>query len=497
MASDRSSSVRGSAPSRGVVLVGLLACVAALILHGYPVLRPALFDDDFLIVSQSWTWSAAWRNLWLPNNEHAMPLGRLTTAVLVDLGGGRPTAMPGIMAWQGPLAVVFGMVLIGVFVTREMGHAFYGLVVMILFGLTQKYNEAVFWFSASFTLLALDTTLLALLAAQRWRRTQRVRDLGWCVLWCGVAPTWFALGVLAGPLCALYLLPWPKDADSTREPMPSPLRMLVRSAAPLVGTLAFLTLSLTFTADKVVHAEHHAGRSLASVFSPVKGLQLSARMLVDSLIIGVFPATGEVASTGVVAGALILLATVGSLWWRVAPRRRLMLLGLALIFWTYGLIYSFRAEGWSYDQQMVGWTRYNVFPFLGFAFFICGGLPSREGSLFQLDPGRGLTRGQAGALLCLTVLLLAVQLPPAIAGHHAKNPNPTPQWATLEHIEAVDARCREFHIDAATARAALTGPLIVPQSGTPPLIDGWELLRGSANPRSMTVDEARHLLRPE
>src|SRR5882672_11968911 len=81
------------APCSGssVVLLGLLACAASLALYALPIVRPMLIVDDFQIIFRSWSWSAAWANLWVPANEHAMPLGRLSTAALATLAGGRPT----------------------------------------------------------------------------------------------------------------------------------------------------------------------------------------------------------------------------------------------------------------------------------------------------------------------------------------------------------------------------------------------------------------------
>src|SRR5262249_49809430 len=76
-----------------LLLLSVLAGLAALGLHGYPLTRPFLFDDDFAILLDSWTWADAWTNLWRPWNEHAMPLGRLFTAALVQLAG-QPTALP-------------------------------------------------------------------------------------------------------------------------------------------------------------------------------------------------------------------------------------------------------------------------------------------------------------------------------------------------------------------------------------------------------------------
>ena len=54
----------------------------------------------------------------------------------------------------------------------------------------------------------------------------------------------------------------------------------------------------------------------------------------------------------------------------------------------------------------------------------------------------------------------------------------------------MDARCRAHHVDAATARAVLP-KLSVPEGGD---LNGWDLLRGSPDPRPTTPEEARALL---
>jgi hypothetical protein len=71
------------------------------------------------------------------------------------------------------------------------------------------------------------------------------------------------------------------------------------------------------------------------------------------------------------------------------------------------------------------------------------------------------------------------------------DPPCTAQRAVLLRIDEMDARCRTHRIDRATARAAL-GTLHVP--GSQPGDNGWDFLRGSADPRPLTVDEARRLL---
>src|SRR5205807_1011957 len=106
----------------------------------------------------------------------------------------------------GPLSVLLAMALLGLFVRRELGHPLYGLVAATLFGVTSTYQQAGYWFASSFSVLSLLFVLLGLLAAQSWRRTGRGLHLDLAVLWCLAAPAWFASGVLAGPLCCLYLL---------------------------------------------------------------------------------------------------------------------------------------------------------------------------------------------------------------------------------------------------------------------------------------------------
>ncbi len=461
-------------------VIGIAACAAALVLHGYPIVHPFLFDDDFALVRDSWTWSDTVQNLWRPWNEHAMPLGRLSTWLLVQIAD-EPTQLPLVAALQGPLAVLAGMCLVYIFVRRELGHPLYGLTAMILFGVTLKYNEAVRWFAASFALLALDTTLLALLAAQRWRRTGRAFDGVLCVMWCALAPGWFAVGVLAGPLCCIYLFS----------------RRRFVWLAPLIGTMAFTTVSLSQNYHAIHHAEHFQGRTAAEAFQPLLGVLLTARIMVDNLVLG-FRTFGATAPIPLVVGLCVFLALT-AMWWgrrgvRVGVRPQLIWLSAALLVLPYLLAFSFRAA-WPYEQMMVGWTRYNLFPFLGLVWLVCAGLPSRQGTLFQLNHA-GLTRRQCVGLLAVIGLLLLLQLPSSLVGGHVRDGAQSEQMACLRRIAAVDRRCRELGISAHDARGAL-GTLVIPYSGDPsPRINGWELLRGSQSPRPISAADARSLLLP-
>src|SRR5437016_4287062 len=113
-------------------------CLASLALYAKFVANPYLAVDDFQILVRSWTWQRTWDELWVPANEHAMPVGRVTTWALVWVAG-RASAVPQLAACQGPLAVIAGVLLLYLFVRRELGHCLYGLVAAALFGVSTVY----------------------------------------------------------------------------------------------------------------------------------------------------------------------------------------------------------------------------------------------------------------------------------------------------------------------------------------------------------------------
>jgi hypothetical protein len=530
---------------RRAQLIGALVSVAAVAVHAYALTHATLYCDDFQILIRSWTWPAAWQHLWEPTNEHIMPLGRLTTWLLVGAAG-RPTALPLAAALQGPVAVVVGMWLLYAFVRRELGHPFYGLVAMTLFGVSSAYEQAVSWFAASFSVLALDTLLLALLAAQAWRRSGRIRCLLMSALAAALAPAWFASGILTGPLCTLYLLPRNEDVigppaepngDSVgvrarvptevsladklgliaRTPLPGLGR--VPALIPLAGSVVFLLVSLPRTADQIMHLEHYAGKSALEAIQPKVGLEYTARSLVDNIIPGALGVSGVVCPTWLVPIGLLALTAAAVLWWQKAPRRRLVLLGLGCILCSYVLVYSARAA-WDYEQ-MRGWTRYQLLPHLGLVFVITGGLP-RWQNRWDLRSSGVLLRGQATALLVLAGVLWTCQVPRAVLMNTWRADLRPAQQRALALIEQADARCRRHHIAGLTARCALEwkpgfvallgaapaacGPACVPWialahdgwldvPGCAGRENGWQFVRGSASPRSdLTVEEARRLL---
>jgi hypothetical protein len=483
-----------------VILPGLVASLASLALNGYAIFFSFLLLDDFALLRESWTWPAACNHLWIPHNEHLAPLGRLSTWLMVQLGGGRLTAMPTLAALHGPLAVLLGMWLFYLFVRRETGQPFHGLLAMVIFGVSTQYNQGVTWYSASFTVLALDTTFLSLLAFQRWRQTGRVRHLALGVVWVALAPAWFASGILAGPLCCLYLLPgrsWdgrdeatPTTSDQSGRVSPRfmPLPCLVRFA-PLLGSLLFLGLLVLRpdTAGRIVQSGHYGGQTVFEALNPVVGLRYTARALVDHLVLGTLGVWKAACPPALVLAGLALLTICGAWWWWRAPQRRLLLLGLGFVLGSDLFIYSVRAA-WSYEQ-MTAWNRYDLLPHVGLALFVVGGLGSRQPDRLDL-PSTCLAPQQARVLYLLTALLLVSQLPRGI-GFVYNSGGWESQIAALRRVERMDARCREHRIAAETAHMAL-GRLDLPYDDRTG--QGWQFLRGSDDPLPWTVEDARRLL---
>jgi len=476
------------------------AFLAALTLYAYAMLFPVLSQDDFQILAQSWTWQRTMDGLWTPNNEHAMPLGRLLTFAVVQLAG-RPTALPFAGVLTGVVGLMIGMGLTYAFVRRELGHPFYGLTALILFGVSSVYQQAVYWFAAGFSVYALDVLLLALLAAQRYQQTRRGRWLVACGLCCALAPCWFASGVLAGPLCCLYLFPR-EDVGVPRLFQPCfdhPTRLkqpwhTLAALTPLLGTTAFLAVSLPLTAGVIQHLEHYRNQNLTAVeaFQPLTGAWYTVRSVVDNLALGVFGITGVTVGS-VVAPLLFLILIAAGVWWaRKSPHRRLALLGAGLIFGSYLLIYSGRAFLGTYDDVGMftpSWSRYHLQPQLGLVLLICGGLPAGDGRWFRLDASGRLTPRQTRALACLLGLCFLVQAPRGLLCYYAPNPR---QAATLRRIERTSAFCKERRISAEAARRELSD-LKMPESNT--IVNGWDFLRGSDEPKDWSPEEVREMLK--
>jgi hypothetical protein len=336
-------------------------------------------------------------------------------------------------------------------------------------------------------MFAVDLLLLALLAAQSWLRTGRGVDLALAVLAVGLAPGWFAAGILAGPVVAAYLLPRGAALRSAAG--------WLGPVAALAGSALFLAVSLPRTAETILHASHYEGKTAIQAFDPVAGLVSGGRSVVDNLVPGLLGIGGLPWAVPLPLVPVFLAAfiAVGWWWWRPALRGdapgtcgRLLTTGLVLIGASYVLIYGARAD-WKYELLMtqLNWNRYHVLPQLGLTFLVCGPLPARIAVL----PGR-LTRRQVRGVAALVLVSFLVQLPRALCCYPWQSP---PQEELFRRLEEVDARCRVHHISAVAAASALEKLDLGPWGCG---VDGWELLRGSDDPLTLPTEEVRRILDP-
>lgn len=444
----------------------LAAGLAAIAVNAPSLLYPYLYFDDFPIFQESRTWSSTCANLWVPFNEHCWPIMRLY-AWLVWQAAGSASGLPLAAAIAIRLLILTTMLLLALFVRRERNDAFLGYAAMILFGVSAVYQEAVYWFAASPAIGAAATTLAALLAAQRWRQTGRWPWLAGAAFGCAAAPGWFAGGILAGPLCGLYLA-----IGGTKR------RWL--ALAPLLGSAVFLAISLPLAGRQIMHTAHYEGRSALDSFELSTAFVNSGRSIIDSLVLGAVGVWQVVSPKEAVAAGLILLAGLVVWLWRRAPSRRLISLGLGFILLNDLLIYGARA-GFPYEQ-LATWSRYAVWPWLGFVLIVCGGIrgPARA----TLRP---LTRGELRALGWLIAISFVLQASRGIFAIAFDDPT---QGQALRQVDRMEEQCEAHRIAAADAVQALE-PLPVPGN---PKFNGWLFLRGSEHPLPRSVDETRRLL---
>lgn len=447
--------------SRRVVAVGFAVAAATLVVHARSLLFPALLLDDFIILRHSLTWADARERLWVPVNEHCWPLFRLLTWAVAWVAGGA-ASLPLACAASVRVVLLGTVALVYVFVRRERGHAYYGLAAAAVFGVTAVYQEAVYWYAASPAVWSAAATLLALLGAQRWSGARSWFGLVLAGVWSVVAPAWYGGGVLTGPLCALYLL--------------VAGRMVV-AVVPVLGTVAYLVVALAMSGNQMLDAMHHDSRDADRALDPVVGAVSTARSVVDNLALGAVGVAGFTCPP--VVAAAVFAGVVGGVtwWWRRAPRRDLVVLGLAFVVLHFGLIYTARAV-WPYDTVLRGWSRYNLFPWLGVVLALSGGLRRPAGGT------EALGGTEARRLLLLVLALTLINLPRGILGTPIR---PADQPAVLRRVEDMDRKCRGAGVPSVVACRVLD-PLPAPGDEG---FDAYLLMWGGSGTTDMPDGEAR------
>lgn len=437
----------------------LLVLFGAALLHVRTLLAPTLATDDFGIWLSSFTWAETVQNLWVPTNEHTWPWMRLTTFALAQLA---PANVFVPWMFQGFTHIVALLVvwLMHKFVLHETQNRSASLLAAIAFGVSATYAEAIYWYAASPALASLLCGIVGLLGAQRY--VQKRSRFGLLLAFLGplLAPGWFAGGVLMGPMIALYLV------------CRAGKKLWWISAVPILGAVTYLAISLPISAKQILHAEHYQGRTALQAFDPLMACWNSVRSLADHTFLAQL-GVWHVALPPWLAVPVALCVLVGLvLWWKRAPNRVLIYIGLVLLLMNNVLIYGARAA-WSYPDSLVMWSRYQVFPQFGLALIIAGGWRNWELS--------------ARSFYCILASFFLLQLPRAILGCF---PVSIEQAECLKQLDAAQRQCSELGITREDVIRSM------PKEPIPRSADHnrWQFVRGSSSTRIKDPDQIRESL---
>lgn len=358
----RASGEGGRSAWLAAAALGLLT-VVWLRLFWHRVSEPFLFADDFELIRRSATFGTAWANLLWPINEHFAPGTRIITAVLVAVS--TPASRPLVLSAAGLVMFAGLFPLIYLLLRREFDAPWLGLLGVIVFGFSVVHHDVLFWYAAAQWDQAVYVLVASLLAMQSFCR-RRGRWSFWASVACSFyGPMNFAIGVLVGPLSALYLLLSGRGEEAWWR---RGARAAVLVAAPMV-CLALLPMR---TYSKIVENTSYLGKGFWEGIDLVGGAVHTGRSVLEILVLENLGLPGVYLPDDPERFAIwFVVLAVGAVWAvRRARDRRLMILGLAMILANYAIIFPFRA--WVSLEGLRVWGRYHLLPQLGVAMFVCG-----------------------------------------------------------------------------------------------------------------------------
>jgi hypothetical protein len=450
-----------------------LAVACPLLIYQRRLETFTLVADDFDFVLHALSWDMTLDQLWRPHVSHWCPLFRLLTGILRALAG-RLTDLC-LTFRLGPIcALLLVQMLMFAWARGETDSSFGGLLAAIAMGFTSVYSIAVDYYSASQSLWALAFTLLGLTGCAAWCRAQSRGAAVVAVAAVAMAPAWWSAGILAGPICSLYL--WLRCTNNTG------IRRLVVSCAPLAATVSYLAV-VQVVAWQEPLIPGFGGRATSETFRPLVAVSLTIQSVVEKLLLGNLGVTEPRLN---VSQAIVLLAAGIFTFSRFTSRQgrsATLAVAVAFVILGYLLPYSFRGHiEYTYLRAQV-W--YAVFPQAGWSLLFP--------AVWKIRPRSDKDRLYFSEALLLAVLAvgLAVLHWPVVwqKGHAFDFLAQRNQLAELELIQAVSTR---YGVNHAVLGEAI-GPFRV--QGSHPWFDGLTLLSQPAQCRNWEVDEVRVRLR--
>jgi hypothetical protein len=365
----------GMGPGQRVVMSLVLLYIALLWLTLFWKRwhEPTLQFDDFDYIALARTWPDTYQNLLTPYNEHICVPTRLLTWLIC--------AFVDESHWSQAL-VRAGMALCALtwlplmwFVHRETGSPTLALLSVSFFALTTTHQEVVMWYSASQWCWAVLVTVSTLLVLQSNEGELPLWRLATSAVLAGIGPLCYMVGGVAGPIGTAYLI--------ARRQLRLSTMSLGRCALPLLGTLICVLLLVPFKAPGILKKASYRGKSIAQASSVSQGILYVLRSTVDQLLLRNLGVDSGPRRTRVrYAAIFFVIALALGEFVRCSDRPILLLLGCAFVIMPYALMLPFRA--WVQYDTFLEWTRYQLFPQIGFALVVCSVL-ARWGPHWVLD----------------------------------------------------------------------------------------------------------------
>lgn len=308
-------------------------------------LAPQPMPDDDQLFRQSVDWATTRRHLLVPMVDHVMILPRLITFVALQLSGDMSRDAAGAAVSAALFLPALGMLfLVARNEWRSDGAA---LLAVAIFALSPAYREVIFWYTATTQwLVPLNMLLAGILLVQRGGFTMSVGRMVAVTIIAATVPLCFSFGMIVGPLLSVWL--------ATRSRAGTGVRSMGCILAPTVGAVAGTAVLMANLAGQ--------GRSFAPEF--VLGVVTSARLAMDVLLLRNL-GIGWRLPKHAFCVAWPLIAVLLAVLVRRAPEPRRLIPILATVVLGYAAVVPFRA--WVQYHDLVDWTRYQLFPHLGFA----------------------------------------------------------------------------------------------------------------------------------
>jgi hypothetical protein len=377
----------------------LLFAVIAII----PVLRrlhhPTLLGDDVMRVVDL-VQHPLGELLFRPFSEHTAPLFELVSWLAWQLCGHDVRSAPMAFCVASVTPWLLVLVLVGFWLWRETASPTAAFASVALVAQSPLVLETVYWYSASSFTWALVGILTALLGAScaglRPRASLILIATG---QFLGAAAT--TLGVLAGPLAILRVCLQPRLSARIR---------FGASAAAAAGLFIYLLLCRVGGASAAARWFHN--RPGSDVWTGLAyALSVPGRVLCPAAL-GVpvsWMVTPKPAAFSLGLGILAALAFLALLFWpRAVWKRRLVLVGGAMIYGAYVLTYvprvgMLKSGEWTEAQFLYRFAgRYHILPLLGLASVVAA-LIAAAPLVRRCDGRRGLP-ALAGAGVGLLML---------------------------------------------------------------------------------------------